>query len=169
MPPRAVAPAMPLDNPPENPCFGCGPAHPRGLRLRFERDGDAVHCTYAPKADEIGWPGLMHTGLHFTVLYEASYWAALELSGNVHTSHGPAAFEQLRLPRVGQPFRATARIAERAAPGAAAPGFALEAASATLEGKPLATLRTLWQPASRARVQKAGLDVPAYLLEDMLP
>jgi hypothetical protein len=95
-----------LENPDESPCFGCGPRHARGLRLSFEREGDAVRTTYEPKADEVGWPGIFHTGLHFTVLFETCYWAALELTGQVHVlSREPATFQQDRCPAWGSPSR----------------------------------------------------------------
>jgi len=83
---------MLLENPPENPCFGCGKANPRGLRLDFERrrsdsgDREVVACTFVPRKDEIGWPGLLHTGLHQFVLFEVSYWAALTLGGRCTAS-----------------------------------------------------------------------------------
>ena len=161
---------MLLDNPAENPCFGCGPKHPRGLRLNFERriatDGaEEVACTYVPRPDEIGWPSLMHTGLHFMVLYEVSYWGAWELGGKVMNSHGDSIFAQQRLPRTGKPFTAAARIAEKAPDG----GFFMHAASTSAEGKPCATLRTLWKPASRAGAERAGLKLPDYLLQEMAP
>lgn len=154
-----------LENPPENPCFGCGPTHARGLRLSFRRErapdgAEEVVTEYAPKVDEIGWPGLLHTGLHFTVLYEVSYWAALELSGKVMTSFGPASFDQKRLPRVGAPFTARARLV------ADAEGARVEARSES-EGRLAGTLETSWRAASRARIEKAGLKLPEYLLADM--
>lgn len=160
---------MLLDNPIENPCFGCGPRHPRGLRLNFERrradDGaDEVVVTYAPKPDEIGWPTLMHTGLHFLVLYEVSYWGAWELGGKVMNSHGDSVFNQQRLPRTGKPFTAAARLGEKTEEG-----FCMDAVSTSAEGKPCATLKTLWRPASRAGAERAGLKLPAYLLQDMAP
>lgn len=158
-----------LENPPDNPCWGCGPSHPSGLRLNFERivgaDGvDEVVTRPVPKADEIGWPGLFHTGLHFAVLYEVSYWAAWELSGAVHNSHGPQVFDQHRLPRTGKSFVARARIASRDADG-----LRLRASSHNADGKPLATLETSWRPASRERAAKAGLELPEYLTREMLP
>jgi hypothetical protein len=157
----------PLDNPPESPCFGCGPRHPRGLRLAFERralpDREEVACTYTPKPDEIGWPGLLHTGLHFTVLFETSYWTALTLGGRIHTATGPQVFDQARLPRVGAPFTARARLVAGEGP------LRVRATSETAEGKPCATLETTWRPASRAAVEKAGLRLPAYLLDEMEP
>lgn len=154
-----------LENPDENPCFGCGPQVPGGLRLAFHErlspEGvREVVTEHVPSAERIGWPGLVHTGIHFTVLYEVSYWAALTLGGRVMTSHGPAEFEQHRLPRVGQPFRAVARLLEE---------DRVEARTETADGKPCGRLVTQWRPASRARVEKAGLQLPQYLLDEMAP
>lgn len=151
-----------LENPTENPCFGCGPRHPRGLHLTFERHGDEVTCTYVPRPDEIGWPGLMHTGLHFTTLFETSYWAALELTGKVYAASGTQTFDQQRLPRVGVPFTARARIVGR-------DPLRIVAEGVTAEGKPTARLETTWKPASRAGTERAGVKLPDYLLEQMDP
>lgn len=153
---------MLLENPPENPCFGCGPNHPRGLRLQFEREGDVVRTRYAPKDDEIGWPTLFHTGLHVTVLFEASYWAALELTGKVHTATGTQQFTQERLPRTGAPFLVEARIVGR-------DPLRTEAKSFRQDGKPCATLASGWRPGSRAATERAGVRLPGYLLEEMDP
>lgn len=152
----------PLENPAENPCFGCGPQHARGLHLSFARDGDAVVCTYTPKADEIGWPGIFHTGLHFMVLFEACYWAALELTGRVHVASGPQVYEHKRLPRVGAPFTVRARIVSQ-------DPLKLVAESATLEGKPLGRAECGMALASRAGIERAGIQLPEYLLKEMAP
>ncbi|MEA3201795.1 MAG: hypothetical protein QOE90_3223 [Thermoplasmata archaeon] len=153
---------MDLENPPENPCFGCGPQHARGLRLAFRREGDELVTTHAPQPDEVGWPGLFHTGLHFTLLYEVSYWAALELTGKVMTSFGPATFDQERLPRVGAATTARARIV-------ATDPLTVEARTTSAEGKTQATLRTTWRAASRARTERAGIALPGYLTDSMEP
>ncbi len=158
-----------LENPPESPCFGCGPNHARGLRLTFERvaaaDGvEEVVCAYTPKPDEIGWPGLMHIGLLFLVMMETSYWAALTLGGRVMTSHGPVTYDMLRLPHVGRTFRARARI-ERTE----GDGLRLRCTAEDGNGRPHATMESTWEPASRAAVAKAGLALPGYLLDDMDP
>jgi hypothetical protein len=159
-----------LDNPVESPCFGCGPRHARGLRLQFAReraaDGvDEVVCTYTPKQDEVGWPGLFHTGLHYTVVYEASYWAAWELSGHVGVPRGPSTWEQQRLPVVGQPFQARARLATQDRDG-----VRVRAVSATPDGQRVfATLDAGFRFSRREVVQKAGLQLPDYLLRDMVP
>lgn len=158
-----------LENPPESPCFGCGPRHTRGLHLAFERrtaaDGiDEIVCEYTPKADEIGWPGLMHIGLLFLVMMETSYWTALTLGGRVHTVTGPMTYEPLRLPRVGKTFRARARLA-----GSEGGNLRITCVAEDANGRAHAAMTSAWRKASRAAVEKAGISLPAYLLEDMDP
>ncbi len=158
-----------LENPPENPCFGCGPANGRGLHLEFERspadDGvDEVRARYVPRPDEIGWPGLLHGGLHYFLLHEASYWAALTLGGRVHRFGGRAVFEQTRLPRVGRECMVAARVV--AGPG---PALRIRATTTNDRGAPCGTLDADWVPARRAEVVAAGLALPDYLLAEMDP
>lgn len=56
-------------------CFGCGHQNPLGLHLTFERDGDEVVARYAPRAEDQGFPGMMHGGLVAVLLDEAMGWA----------------------------------------------------------------------------------------------
>jgi acyl-coenzyme A thioesterase PaaI-like protein len=56
------------------PCFGCGPEHPTGLRLRFHRDGDEVLTRFTPTDRHQGPPGIMHGGLVATVADEVASW-----------------------------------------------------------------------------------------------
>ena len=163
---RAMAP---LENPPESPCFGCGPHHARGLHLEFDRrtalDGaEEVVCEYTAKPDEIGWPGLMHVGLLFLVMMETSYWAALTLGGRVMTVRGPVTYEMLRLPRVGRTFQARARIES-----ATAAGIGIRCVAEDAKARPHASMQSSWVRESRALVEKAGIRLPPYLLEDMDP
>lgn len=156
-----------LENPPENPCFGCGPNHPRGLRLSFSEEASPdgareVVATFEPKPDEIGWPTLFHHGLHFTVLYEASYWTALTLGGRLWVSTGPIRYDARRLPRVGVEHVARARVLERSASS-----LSIRATSATLAGKPCGELESNWTPARREAVERAGITLPAYLLSEI--
>jgi len=158
-----------LENPDESPCFGCGPRHARGLHLRFERavaeDGTPeVRSAFVPQPDEVGWPTLFHHGLHFMVLTEVSYWAALELSGKLWILSGAATYSAERLPRVGRAHVARARIV-RTEPER----LTLRATTATVEGKPCGSLDSTWQPASRAAVERAHIPLPDYLLPELGP
>jgi hypothetical protein len=156
-----------LENPPENPCFGCGPRNPKGLRLEFEQlraeDGTPeLRTTFEPAADQIGWPGIFHTGLHFAVLYEVSYWTALTLGGRLMVSTGPGTYEHRRLPRVGRRHVARARFGPLESDGQV-----VLAATATEEGRPCGSLRTFWRPIARAEIERARLELPEYLLAEI--
>jgi hypothetical protein len=156
-----------LENPPENPCFACGPRHPRGLRLKFEEEvgSDGVRglrSSFTPKEDEVGWPGILHTGLHFTLLYEVSYWTALTLGGQLMVSTGPATYAHQRLPRVGRTHVARARLGPPV--GGTLP---VRATTETSEGRPCGTLDTTWRAIARVELDRAGILLPEYLLSEI--
>jgi acyl-coenzyme A thioesterase PaaI-like protein len=65
----------------DQPCFGCGPKHPVGFHLAFERDGDEVVTRFTPGKDHQGAPGLMHGGLAATLADEIAAWAIIATSG----------------------------------------------------------------------------------------
>jgi len=158
-----------LENPSESPCFGCGPNHARGLHLRFEQvtaeDGvPEVRSTFVPQADEVGWPTFFHHGLHFMVLSEVSYWAALTLTGRLWILSGPATYTTERLPRVGFPHVARARIV-RAEPDR----LSIHTTTARVGGKPCGRLESSWQPVHRAEVERAKIPLPDYLWPDIGP
>ena len=52
-----------LENDGTNPCFGCGPGNPRGLRLSFHRVGDRVETMLLADVTMEGWPGRLHSGI----------------------------------------------------------------------------------------------------------
>lgn len=56
-------------------CFVCGEANPAGLKLRFETDGRIVRARFVPRADHVGFQGVVHGGITATVLDEIMVWA----------------------------------------------------------------------------------------------
>ena len=56
-------------------CFVCGESNPFGLQLRFETDGRLVRTRFVPRAEHIGFKGVVHGGLIATVLDEIMVWA----------------------------------------------------------------------------------------------
>lgn len=58
-------------------CFVCGESNPAGLRLRFETDGRIVHARFRPRAEHIGFKGVVHGGLIATILDEIMVWACV--------------------------------------------------------------------------------------------
>lgn len=57
---------------PKNPCFGCGPANPRGMRLKFETDEErrCIVGTFRLGPEYQGAHGFIHGGIIATVLDE---------------------------------------------------------------------------------------------------
>jgi acyl-coenzyme A thioesterase PaaI-like protein len=94
---------------PAHPCFGCGPAHPIGLKLAFERDGDEVVTRYTPTDLFQGPPGIMHGGLVATLADEIAAWTVIVLKERLgFTSHLEA---RLKRPvRIGVPVEGRGKI-----------------------------------------------------------
>lgn len=65
-----------------NHCFGCGPDNADGLRIRIYRDGertDRLVGTFEPHASRLGFPGIVHGGVQFTVLDCMAAWILIGL------------------------------------------------------------------------------------------
>lgn len=94
---------------PGQPCFGCGPDHPHGFRLKYERDGDGVLARFTPGERYQGPPGIMHGGLVATVADETAAWALIAKTGKFGFTTG---FECTlhRAVRIGVETEARARL-----------------------------------------------------------
>ena len=96
---------------PDQPCFGCSPTHPTGLKLTFTRDGDEVVSSFVPTDRHQGPPGILHGGLVMTIADEIAAWAIIATLGKF----GFTASHEGRLHRpirIGRPLEARARVAE---------------------------------------------------------
>lgn len=58
-------------------CFVCGESNAHGLKLRFHTDGRVVTTTFRPRAEHVGFKGVVHGGLTATVLDEIMVWACV--------------------------------------------------------------------------------------------
>jgi len=72
-----------LENDPENPCVGCGPNNPRGLRLAFRRDGKRVASELIAHETLEGWPGRLHSGVLYLAMLDMASWTVNGLRGRV--------------------------------------------------------------------------------------
>jgi acyl-coenzyme A thioesterase PaaI-like protein len=61
---------------PANACFGCGPANPKGLRLRSFERGDALVAEWRPEKHHEAFEGMLSGGITGTLLDCHSNWAA---------------------------------------------------------------------------------------------
>ena len=48
---------------PDQPCWGCGPNNPHGLRIKSYWSGDTTVCTWQPEPYHTGWPGILNGGI----------------------------------------------------------------------------------------------------------
>ncbi len=94
---------------PGQPCYGCGPDHPHGFRLRYERDGDEVVTRFTPGEQHQGPLSVMHGGLVMTLADETAAWAILATLGKFGFT---SSFEgKLRRPvRIHQEAEARAKL-----------------------------------------------------------
>lgn len=58
-------------------CFGCGRENPIGLQARYYQDDNKVYCTYTPRDEYQGYPGVVHGGILCTILDEVLFRTAL--------------------------------------------------------------------------------------------
>jgi len=63
----------------DHKCFGCGPANPSGLRMKFFTDEMSVFSWLKVPDHLIGWDNLVHGGILSTILDEIMSWSAIYL------------------------------------------------------------------------------------------
>jgi len=60
---------------PHNACFGCGPANPRGLRIRSFLHGDTYVAEWTPEPHHEAFEGVLNGGIIGTLLDCHMNWA----------------------------------------------------------------------------------------------
>jgi uncharacterized protein (TIGR00369 family) len=87
---------------PANPCFGCGAANPRGMKLVFELDGAAQRVTgrFRLGPEYQGGTGFIHGGIIATVLDEVM--SKVSRFSNVRAVTAELTVEYLRPVRVDE-------------------------------------------------------------------
>ena len=61
---------------PNNKCFGCGPANPKGLRIKSRVEGDVVVAEWTPEPHHEAFPGMLNGGIIGALLDCHSNWTA---------------------------------------------------------------------------------------------
>src|SRR5436190_12992717 len=56
-------------------CYVCGSSNPRGLGVRFDREGEAVTARFVPHRDHCGYHDRVHGGVMAALLDEVMGWA----------------------------------------------------------------------------------------------
>lgn len=91
MDPKATeAPCLQERYAPQLKCFGCGPANPKGLRIRSFPDGDEVVASWTPEEHHEAFPGMLSGGIIGTLLDCHCNWtAAYHLMTKSGADHPP--------------------------------------------------------------------------------
>lgn len=61
---------------PHSICFGCGPANPKGLRIRSLENGNETVCSWTPEKHHEAFPGMLNGGIIGSLLDCHSNWTA---------------------------------------------------------------------------------------------
>jgi beta-phosphoglucomutase family hydrolase len=103
-------PEMFIDNPDVwRFCFACGDENPIGLKLRFSYDGDQVEAKFTPSKYHQGWGDIIHGGILYTLLDEATAYAVLcHGIGSCVTAKSQIRF--IHTARIDEPIYITARV-----------------------------------------------------------
>lgn len=127
---------------PANACFGCGPANPKGLRIRSFPEGDALVAQWTPEPHHEAFPGVLNGGIVGALLDCHCNWTAAwhlmkaqGLDAPPCTVTADYAIKLLRPTPTSGPVKLRARVAEASGDRAIVEGT-LEAA-----GKVCATCR----------------------------
>jgi acyl-coenzyme A thioesterase PaaI-like protein len=94
-------------------CFGCGPGHESGLRVRTFRDGDGVLAPIIVSRRFEGPRGCAHGGIVATYLDEVLSGAAVSHSGRLHVT-GELAVRYVRPVPVERPLLGRGRAVREA-------------------------------------------------------
>lgn len=95
----------------EGRCFGCGPANPSGLKLRFYETDDGVESEYVVPSDLDGAPGIVHGGIQATLLDEVMCMTAYAKAGTGVVT-GELTVRYLRPAPSGMPLLLAGRITQ---------------------------------------------------------
>ncbi|MBV9170861.1 MAG: PaaI family thioesterase [Chloroflexi bacterium] len=111
------------DQLPNQPCWGCGPNNPHGLRIKSYWSGDTTVCTWQPEPHYQGWPGVLNGGVVASLVDCHCVCTAIsDADRNDGRGDRPVVFatgsltiSYLRPVPIHSPVELTARITERTA------------------------------------------------------
>lgn len=134
---------------PADHCIACSPTNPRGLHLRFRRQGpDAISTEVTLHRDFCGWAEVAHGGIVTLLLDEVASWCVAACRNERRFATREIQVRFVKPTPVEQPLRATARIT-----GEQGPRVELEAEVRLVDGN----VQT-----ARARVEIVRFDEARY-------
>lgn len=154
-----------LENDRTNPCFGCGPGNPRGLRLSFRRMGDGVETSLLTDATMEGWPERLHSGILYTAMLETANWTVYGFTGRIGVPVRTSALNLQRWVPTGARLRIAGRATQKGLNGLT---VAVEAVAS--DGPSVATLdRDFVLPNTREFLERMGYEQVPAVFEGLIP
>ena len=92
-------------------CFGCSPANPAGLHMKFFSDEEALFSWLTVPKHMCGWDNLVHGGIVATILDETSGWTAIHFLKKFAVTQAMS-IEFHKPVYVGEEIRAEGRVLE---------------------------------------------------------
>ena len=127
---------------PENICFGCGPANPKGLRIRSFEEGDSLVADWTPEPHHQAFLGALNGGIVGALLDCHSNWcAALHLKKRRGASELPSTVTAEYSVKMMAPTPSTTTLRLRAHVVESSDRKAVVEASLESEGRVTATCR----------------------------
>ena len=155
----------PLENDPLNPCIGCGPENPRGLRLAFHREGDVVTSALDAEPAMQGWPRRLHSGILYTALLETANWTVYGMKRRPGLPVRTGALALARWVATGERLRLVGRLRDTGARTATVTAEALDA-----EGKLVASLERDYDlPDGKEFAARMGYETMPAELDGLFP
>jgi len=154
-----------LENDQTNPCFGCGPGNPRGLRLSFRRMGDRVETSLLADVTMEGWPRRLHSGILYTAMLETANWTVYGITGRIGVPVRTSALGLLRWVATGTRLRIAGRAMQKDRNSLT---VAVEASSSN--GPSVATLdRDFVLPNRREFLERMGYEQVPEVFAGLIP
>ena len=127
---------------PRTVCFGCGPANPKGLRIKSHVQGEELVAEWTPEAHHVAFAGTLNGGIIGTLFDCHSNWtAAWHLMHKAGASKPPCTVTSTFHVRLIRPTPSAGPVVVRARVAEAAGDRATIEAELTAGGKLTATCR----------------------------
>jgi hypothetical protein len=101
---------MLLENVASNPCIGCGPANPMGMRLVFEAEPEGASTRFIVEPRYQGFPGRLHSAVLYMALLETMNWSLYSKTGKMGLPQRTSALTMTRRVVVGDEVRLAGRV-----------------------------------------------------------
>lgn len=105
-----MARPMPLENVASNPCIGCGPANPIGLKLEFDATAEGARTRFTAEARWQGFPGRMHSAVLYLALIETMNWSLYARTSKMGLPQRTSALSMTKRVLVGDAVELEGRV-----------------------------------------------------------